>query len=70
MSKGRDGEKKDKMEKNNGENSGPLPSLPVDRLTATDCNGDRSCQKLNLYMCVMCILVCECVCVCTLCIRV
>ena len=23
---------------NNGENSGPLTSLPVDRLTATDCN--------------------------------
>ena len=28
-----------KMEKkNNGENSGPLTSLQVDRLTATDCN--------------------------------
>ena len=26
-----------KME-NNGENSGPLTSLPVDRLTATNCN--------------------------------
>ena len=26
-----------KME-NNGENSGPLTSLPVNRLTATDCN--------------------------------
>ena len=26
-----------KME-NNGENSGPLTSLQVDRLTATDCN--------------------------------
>ena len=39
-------EKKWKMEKkNNGENSGPLTSLPVDRLTATDCNADRSCQK-------------------------
>ena len=23
---------------NNGENSGPLMSLPVDRLTLTDCN--------------------------------
>ena len=23
---------------NNGENSGPLTSLPVDHLTATDCN--------------------------------
>ena len=30
---------------NNGENSGPLSSLPVDRLTATDCNANRSCQK-------------------------
>ena len=29
--------KKWKME-NNGENSGPLTSLQVDRLTATDCN--------------------------------
>ena len=29
--------KKKKME-NNGENSGPLRSLPVDRLTATDRN--------------------------------
>ena len=39
MRKGRDGEwkKKWKME-NNGENSGPLTSLQVDRLTATDCN--------------------------------
>ena len=37
-------EKKNEMEnemekiENNGENSGPLTSLPVDRLTATDCN--------------------------------
>ena len=42
MRKGRDGEwKKNGMEwkmENNGENSGPLTSLPVDRLTATDCN--------------------------------
>ena len=29
---------------NNGENSGPLTSLPDDRLTATDCNADRSCR--------------------------
>ena len=29
---------------NNGENSGPLSSLPVDPLTATDYNADRSCQ--------------------------
>ena len=34
-----DGEKKKKNKrKKNGENSGPLTSLPVDRLTATDCN--------------------------------
>ena len=48
MRKGRDGEwKMEKMEKmeNNGENSGPLTPLPVDRLTATDCNADRSCQN-------------------------
>ena len=38
----------EKMEngmENNGENSGPLSSLPVDRLTATDCNAERSCQN-------------------------
>ena len=33
---------------NNGENSGPLSSLPVDRLTATDCNADRSCQNIQI----------------------
>ena len=47
MRKGRDGEWKKwgkKME-NNGENSSPLTLLPVDRLTATDCNADRSCQN-------------------------
>ena len=41
MRKGRDGEwKMEKWEKkeNNGENSGPLTSLPVDRLRETDCN--------------------------------
>ena len=40
MRKGRDGEWKmeNGKKKNNGENSGPLTSLPVDRLTATDCN--------------------------------
>ena len=42
MRKGCDREKK--MVENNDENSGPLSSLPVDRLTATDCNADRSCQ--------------------------
>ena len=40
-------EKKDNG-KNNGENSGPLMSLPVDRLTANDCNADRSCQKVGI----------------------
>ena len=49
MRKGRDGENGKKMEKmekmeNNGENSGPIVSLPVDRLTVTDCNADRLCQ--------------------------
>ena len=41
MRKGCDREKMEKMEngmENNDENSGPLTSLPVDRLTATDCN--------------------------------
>ena len=48
MRKGRDGEKK--WKNNNGENSGPLLSLPVDRLTATDCNADRSCQYSESWM--------------------
>ena len=30
--------------KNNGENSSPLMSLPVDCITATDCSADHSCQ--------------------------
>ena len=30
--------------KNKSENSGPLTSLPVDRLTGTDCNTDHSWQ--------------------------
>ena len=40
MRKVDDGEKKGKKKKKekNDENSGPLTSLPVDRLTATDCN--------------------------------
>ena len=38
MRKGRDGEKMEKKIENNGENSRPLTSLQVDRLTATDCN--------------------------------
>ena len=38
MRKGRDREWKMEKKKNNGENSGPLTSLQVDRLTATDCN--------------------------------
>ena len=37
MRKGHDGEELNGME-NSGEISGPLTSLPVDRLTATDCN--------------------------------
>ena len=48
MRKGRDGEKmewKKKME-NNGENSGPLTSLPVVRLTATDCNAASRANKM------------------------
>ena len=49
MRKGRDGEwkknGKNGME-NNGENSGPLTSLPVDRLTATDCNAAARAKML------------------------
>ena len=37
----------EKME-NNGENSGPLTSLPVDRLTATDCNAAARAKKENI----------------------
>ena len=37
MRKGSNGWRENGRE-NNGENSGPLTSLPVDRLTATDCN--------------------------------
>ena len=59
MRKGRDGENGMEKKENNGENSGPLSSLPVDRLTATDCNADRSCQNfippyrtLSHFICV------------------
>ena len=45
MRKGRDGEEKMVVVENKDENSGPLTSLPVNRLTATDCNVDRSCQN-------------------------
>jgi len=34
----------EKME-NNGENSDPLTLLPVNRLTATDCNTDAHAQN-------------------------
>ena len=33
---------------NNGENSGPLTSLPVDRLTATDCNAAARAKMKGL----------------------
>ena len=33
------------MKENNGGNSGPLTSLPVDRLTVTDRNANRLCQQ-------------------------
>ena len=41
---------------NNGENSGPLSSLPVDRLTATDYNPEHqffttlTARKFDLFM--------------------
>ena len=39
--------KVEKKMENNGENSGPLTSLPVDRLTATDCN---AAARANINM--------------------
>ena len=39
--------KKNGKKINNGENSGPLTSLPVNRLTATDCNAAARAKKLN-----------------------
>ena len=59
MRKGRDGEKKmEKMEngmENNDENSGSLTSLPVDRLTATDCNAAARAKskQTNTWLCVL-----------------
>ena len=47
MRKGRDGENGGEMKENNGENSGPLTSLPVNRLTATDCNAPARAKTLN-----------------------
>ena len=35
------------MKKNNDENSGPLTSLPVNRLNGDRLQRRRSCQKLN-----------------------
>ena len=40
------------MEENDGENSDPLTSLPVDRLMATNCNADRTCQKKHTKLAV------------------
>ena len=42
MRKGRDGKKNGMgVVENNGENNGPLTSLPVDRLMVTNCNANR-----------------------------
>ena len=63
MRKGRDGEWKmeKKWKKNNGENSGPLTSLPVNRLTATDCNAAARAKNVELNkFCVKQILVPKC----------
>ena len=43
------GKKMEKM-KNNGENSGPLTSLQVDRLTATDCNAAARAKRYNMII--------------------
>ena len=40
---------KKKEKENNGENSGPLASLPVDRMTATDCN---AAARANIHICI------------------
>ena len=49
MRKGCNGEKRfENGEKNYGENSGPLTSLPVNRPTTTDRNADLLCQKHGL----------------------
>ena len=48
MRKGCDGEWwNNGMVENNDENSGPLTSLPVNLLKATDCIADRLCQQMN-----------------------
>ena len=39
-------------EKNNGENSGQLTSLPVDRLTATDCNAAARANTCKRYVAI------------------
>ena len=56
MRKGRDGEwngmengKNGKKMENNDENSGPLTSLQVDRLTATDCNAAARANKITSW---------------------
>ena len=48
MRKGRNGEKMEWNGENIGENSGPLTLLPVDRLTATDCNAAARAKKEEL----------------------
>ena len=55
MRKGRDGEwkkwkKNGKKMENNGENSDPLTSLQVDRLTATDCNAAARANSNFFYI--------------------
>ena len=53
MRKGRDGEKmvKNGGEENNDENSGPLTSLPVDRLNGDRLQRRRSCQNQSHALC-------------------
>ena len=48
MRKGRDRENEKKKKENNDENSSPLSSLPVDRLTVTDCNAGCTDRDLDL----------------------
>ena len=53
MRKGRDGEKNGIMEDNNGENSGPLTSLPVDHLNGNQLQRRRSWQYYLKQQCFL-----------------
>ena len=60
MRKGRDGEQKQKTKENNDGNSGPLTSLPVDRLNGDRLQRRRSCQLLKFAR-IMIFGTCTCI---------